>query len=407
MVYDALDRRVKQPNGSVILYGPDGSKLAVMSGQTVTRAFVPLPGGATAVYQGTTLAWYRHADWLGSSRLASTPGTRTVYYDGAYSPLGETIGETGTADRSFTGQNQDLGATDEYDFMYRQYHATQGRWIQPDPGGLASVDPTNPQTWNRYAYVHNSPLANVDPDGQGIIGDIFRLILGAIQGLLGPQLPTYSGGGWNEQVPGVGKGGGILGGNLGDVFKCGGPLGTCGALGAGPWSELSGLGDVQDPGRFVNDLQGVDRIRCAALGSNSWSLNVGLSKALGWAGYNPDSFLNSALFGSSTATFSNAITGPRRLYSGAQLVVNAPGKYNMVNVAKGAVGKVPVAGMGTVQLAADSGGRIYGKAWAGATLGGKGAFKAISKAMGVASMIGLAWDVGTYGGAYYLCGQIK
>jgi RHS repeat-associated protein len=177
MVYDALDRRVKQPNGSVILYGPDGSKLAVMSGQTVTKAFIPLPGGATAVYQGTTLAWYRHADWLGSSRLASTPTTRTVYYDGAYSPFGETIGETGTADRSFTRQNQDLGATDEYDFMYRQYHATQGRWIQPDPGGMASVDPANPQTWNRYAYVHNSPLANVDPDGQGIFADILGIVL--------------------------------------------------------------------------------------------------------------------------------------------------------------------------------------------------------------------------------------
>jgi hypothetical protein len=87
--------------------------------------------------------------------------------------------------------------------------------------------------------------------------------------------------------------------------------------------------------------------------------------------------------------------------------VNSPVKANMVNVATGAIGKVPVAGMGTVQLAADSGGRVYGKAWAGATLGGKGAFKAISKALGVASMIGLAWDVGTYGGAYYLCGQIK
>jgi RHS repeat-associated protein len=151
MVYDAFDRRIEQPNGSVILYGPDGSKLALMSGQTVTRAFVPLPGGAMAVYNSTGLAWYRHSDWLGSSRLASTPTSRTVYYDGAYSPFGETIGETGTADRNFTGQNQDLGATDEYDFLYRQYHATQGRWIQPDPGGTASVDPTNPQTWNRYA----------------------------------------------------------------------------------------------------------------------------------------------------------------------------------------------------------------------------------------------------------------
>jgi RHS repeat-associated protein len=31
--------------------------------------------------------------------------------------------------------------------------------------GLAAVDLTNPQTWNRYAYVGNDPLSNVDPLG--------------------------------------------------------------------------------------------------------------------------------------------------------------------------------------------------------------------------------------------------
>jgi hypothetical protein len=34
----------------------------------------------------------------------------------------------------------------------------------PDPAGLAA-DITNPQTWNRYGYVGNSPLSNVDPLG--------------------------------------------------------------------------------------------------------------------------------------------------------------------------------------------------------------------------------------------------
>ena len=36
-------------------------------------AFIPLPAGATAVYAGNTLSRYRHSDWLGSSRLSSTP----------------------------------------------------------------------------------------------------------------------------------------------------------------------------------------------------------------------------------------------------------------------------------------------------------------------------------------------
>ncbi len=51
------------------------------------------------------------------------------------------------------------------DFMYRRYNPTQGRWISPDPAGLSAVDPTNPQTWNRYAYVGNKPLSTQDPSG--------------------------------------------------------------------------------------------------------------------------------------------------------------------------------------------------------------------------------------------------
>ena len=43
--------------------------------------------------------------------------------------------------------------------------AAQGRWLVPDPAGLAAVDITNPQTWNRYAYVGNNPLTYVDLEG--------------------------------------------------------------------------------------------------------------------------------------------------------------------------------------------------------------------------------------------------
>jgi hypothetical protein len=37
--------------------------------------------------------------------------------------------------------------------------------MTPDPAGLAAVNPSNPQSWNRYAYVSNNPLALVDPFG--------------------------------------------------------------------------------------------------------------------------------------------------------------------------------------------------------------------------------------------------
>jgi len=165
--YDAFGRMVEQTRGSnytQILYGPGGRKLALMNGQTLQKAFVQLLGGATAVYNSSGLAYYRHSDWLGSSRLETTP-TRTKYYDVAYAPYGESYDGSGTtADISFTRQNPDTVSW-LYDFMFREYNPVQGRWMSPDPAGLAAVDITSPQTWNRYAYVDNNPLSYIDPDG--------------------------------------------------------------------------------------------------------------------------------------------------------------------------------------------------------------------------------------------------
>ena len=168
MIYDALDRMIEQSRGSThtqIVYGPNGMKLALMNGQALINAFVKLPGGARAVYSSSGLAYYRHADHLGSSRLATTP-TRTKYYDMAYAPYGEDYNGSGTQDLAFTDENQDTvsggWSTNLYDFMMREYRTAHGRWASPDPTGLGAVDPTNPQSWNRYAYVLNNPLAMVD-----------------------------------------------------------------------------------------------------------------------------------------------------------------------------------------------------------------------------------------------------
>lgn len=162
LTFDAFDRMVEQNRSGVytqIVYAPTGEKLALMNGQTLQKAFVPLPGGGSAVYTSTGLSYYRHPDWLGSSRLASTP-TRTVYSTTAYAPFGEPYAQSGTADLSFTGQNQDT-AGGSYDFLAREY-AIQGRWPSPDPMG-GNIG--NPQSLNRYAYVMNNPLALVDPLG--------------------------------------------------------------------------------------------------------------------------------------------------------------------------------------------------------------------------------------------------
>jgi RHS repeat-associated protein len=166
LTYDALGRMVEENMGSnydEFDFTPTGAKLAFMSGQTLVKAFVSLPGGAQAVYTSSGLAYYRHKDWLGSSRLASTP-TRTTFSDTALAPYGEAYAQSGTTDLNFTGMNQDV-ASGVYDFPAREYGAVPGRWPSPDPAGLAAVNPGNPQSWNRYAYVQNDPLSFTDPQG--------------------------------------------------------------------------------------------------------------------------------------------------------------------------------------------------------------------------------------------------
>jgi RHS repeat-associated protein len=153
-------------------------------------------------------SYYRHSDWLGTSRLATTPSsppTNHLYYDGAYAPFGESYAETGTTDRDFTGQNQDT-VSGLYDFLYREYNPAHGRWMSPDPIGLAAADPLRPQTWNRYAYVENNPLLYIDPDGTTDMDFSFGSSHGGAGSLMGYMAASMSGGlfsgayGWGGQT---------------------------------------------------------------------------------------------------------------------------------------------------------------------------------------------------------------
>jgi RHS repeat-associated protein len=176
LTYDALDREVETASGSAhlqILYSPIG-KIGLMSGQSASKIRVPLPEGSTAVLVGATGGTKQtlHSDWLGSSRLATTYSNRAVAYDTAYAPFGESYGVQGssTYDLDFTGQFQGtLNGLD--DFLYREYSPVQGRWISPDPSGLSAVDPSNPESWNRYSYASNNPLRYVDPLGLFCVWD--------------------------------------------------------------------------------------------------------------------------------------------------------------------------------------------------------------------------------------------
>jgi hypothetical protein len=48
------------------------------------------------------------------------------------------------------------------DYKARFYDSSLGRFIQPD---TIIPDMSNPQAWNRYAYVYNNPILFNDPSG--------------------------------------------------------------------------------------------------------------------------------------------------------------------------------------------------------------------------------------------------
>jgi RHS repeat-associated protein len=112
--------------------------------------------------------------------------------------------------------------------QFRQHYNTWGRWMSPDPYS-GSYDPTNPQSFNRYSYVTNNPLAHVDPSGLDDDPDC------------GDDCDTTDGGGG-------GGGGGGTGGDRQCTFNSDGNCQVTGNRQTGPdRTEIFPVGSVPAP----------------------------------------------------------------------------------------------------------------------------------------------------------------
>jgi len=169
--YDAFGRRTrKSTNAAATHYVFDQTSRPVAAKDDFTGLWL-----SAEVYAGERhLATYarnntylHHQDWLGSNRLTTLfDGTPTEmcqelpFGDGLSCSQGTGHPPTATP---FADYERDPETQLDHTW-FRQYSSVQGRWTTPDPS-LESIDPSNPQSLNRYSYVLNDPVRLRDPLG--------------------------------------------------------------------------------------------------------------------------------------------------------------------------------------------------------------------------------------------------
>jgi RHS repeat-associated protein len=112
-------------------------------------------------WQQVTLNYVANSTGQIRIHLQYMPGSGTIYYDDV-----QVVRQGASSDvltYKFSGDEHDSESNLEHTW-FRQLSTTQGRWLTPDPY-MGSMDPTNPQSLNRYAYVMNDPMDAVDPLG--------------------------------------------------------------------------------------------------------------------------------------------------------------------------------------------------------------------------------------------------
>jgi RHS repeat-associated protein len=161
--FDGNGLRVKRSYGSTTVYILSGTRVIAeyTSGATPTnptKEYIYSGGLLASIEGGTTK--YHLPDHL-STRMTMANGTTTE--QGHY-PFGESWYGSTAEKWKFTTYERDTESGNDY-ANFRSYVSRYGRFLTPDPLGTGAVDPTNPQTWNRYAYVINDPVNYVDPLG--------------------------------------------------------------------------------------------------------------------------------------------------------------------------------------------------------------------------------------------------
>ncbi len=171
--YDHQNRRIKTTVGSTSTHyiWTGGQVLAEHNAANGNRIidYIYAGGKLIAKDDGET-PQYLLQDKLSIRATVTFDRSGAGYYGYTFSsrqghlPFGEELGNSGTVDKhQFTSYERDAETATDY-AVNRQYHNSTGRFNRVDPAS-SSYSLANPQSLNRYAYVHNDPVNATDSQG--------------------------------------------------------------------------------------------------------------------------------------------------------------------------------------------------------------------------------------------------
>jgi RHS repeat-associated protein len=165
--YDGDGHRVrKQTAGRLYWYGSGSEVLAETdaSGNDPTE-YIFFGGKRIARRDSSGNVSYYLSDMLGSSRVV-TDSNGNLLDDCDFLPYGEERCAASSSGNhyKFDGMERDSESGLDHT-LHRQYTSNYGRWLSPDPGGVKVVNLEDPQTWNLYSFVRDTPTTLTDPTG--------------------------------------------------------------------------------------------------------------------------------------------------------------------------------------------------------------------------------------------------
>ncbi len=151
------------------LLGQEGTRALEEQGSAASRGEFT-PSSHRSVGQGGSTnpavsLYFYHLDHLGTPRVITDVNGNAVSKH-KYLPYGEEMSPPpSTNTHEFTGHERDKETG--LDYMLARYYSPAGtfRFASVDPS-VDSINPLQPQSWNRYAYAANSPIRYLDPDGK-------------------------------------------------------------------------------------------------------------------------------------------------------------------------------------------------------------------------------------------------